>query len=147
MKPNKKTIIILASLVTLVALIVVFISIKALWPRALKKAVFDCATCCDKGDLKCGTCDGKASYECTESGCYGNGDRLCTKCKGKGTYTCTQCHGTGTISDGSSSQKYICAPCTGQGIIECPTSVPCECDKGTVHCTACSGGRVDCPDC
>ena len=147
MKLNKKTIIILASLVTLVALIVVFVSVKALWPRALKEAVFDCATCCDKGDLKCDTCDGKASYECTESGCYGNGDRLCTKCKGKGTYTCTQCHGTGTISDDSSSQKYICAPCMGQGQIECPTSVPCKCDKGTMYCTLCSDGRVDCPDC
>ena len=147
MKLNKKTIIILASLVTLIALIVVFISVKALWPRALKKAVFDCATCCDKGDLKCDTCDGKASYECTESGCYGNGDRLCTKCKGKGTYTCTQCHGTGIISDGTDSQKYICAPCMGQGKIECPTSVPCECDKGTMHCVECSDGRIDCPDC
>ena len=149
MKLNKKNIIILASLVVLVAMITVFLSVKALWPRALKRAVFDCATCCDKGDVKCDTCDGKVSYKCTDPRCFGNGDRLCTECKGKGTYTCVQCHGTGTISDGGAdSQKYICAPCMGQGQIECPTSVPCECDEnGKIHCTLCSDGRVDCPDC
>ena len=146
MKLTKKTIIILSAAVLLVAMLTVFISVKALWPRALKEAVYDCATCCDKGDLKCTWCNGRVDYDCKR--CYGNGERLCTKCNGRGTAVCSQCLGTGKISDGTTlGHSYVCAPCVGEGTMTCPTSEPCECDKGTVHCTLCAGGRLDCPDC
>lgn len=146
MKLTKKTIIIIASAVLLVAMLTVFISVKALWPRALKEAVFDCATCCDKGQIKCKGCDGKVDYDCTL--CFGNGEKLCTKCKGNGTAVCSQCLGTGKISDGTPlGHLYVCAPCVGEGHIECPVTEPCTCDKGTIHCNLCSGGKVDCPDC
>ena len=146
MKLTKKTIIILSAAVLLVAMLTVFISVKALWPRALKEAVYDCATCCDKGDLKCTWCNGRVDYDCKR--CYGNGERLCTKCNGRGTAVCSQCLGTGKISDGrTNGHSYVCAPCVGKGTMTCPTSEPCECDKGTVHCTHCAGGRLDCPDC
>lgn len=148
MKLTKKTIIILASAVLLIAMLTVFLSVKALWPKALKAAVYDCATCCDKGDLKCRTCNGKVDYDCTAYGCYGNGQRICTKCNGKGTAVCSQCLGTGQISDNVTlGHYYLCYPCMGEGKIECPTSLDCECDKGTLHCTQCVGGREDCPDC
>lgn len=146
MKLTKKAIIILSAAVLLVAILTVFISVKALWPRALKEAVYDCATCCDKGDLKCTWCNGRVDYDCKR--CYGNGERLCTKCNGRGTAVCSQCLGTGKISDGTTlGHSYVCAPCVGEGTMTCPTSEPCECDKGTVHCTHCAGGRLDCPDC
>lgn len=146
MKLTKKAIIILSAVVLLVAMLAVFISVKALWPRALKEAVYDCATCCDKGDLKCTWCNGRVDYDCKR--CYGNGERLCTKCNGRGTAVCSQCLGTGKISDGTTlGHSYVCAPCVGEGTMTCPTSEPCECDKGTVHCTHCAGGRLDCPDC
>ena len=146
MKLTKKTIIIIASAVLLVAMLTVFISVKALWPRALKEAVYDCATCCDKGDLKCTWCNGKVDYDCDK--CYGNGEKLCTKCNGHGTAVCSQCLGTGKISDGTTlGHSYVCAHCVGERRITCPTTESCECDKGTVHCTHCTGGRLDCPDC
>lgn len=146
MKLTKKTIIILSAAVLLVAMLTVFISVKALWPRALKEAVFDCATCCDKGDIKCTWCEGKVDYDCDN--CFGNGERLCSKCHGNGTAVCSQCLGTGKISDGTTlGHSYVCAPCMGEGRMECPTTEPCECDKGTVHCTHCTSGRLDCPDC
>ena len=146
MKLTKKTIIVISAVLLLVAMLTVFISVKALWPRALKEAVYNCATCCDKRDLKCTWCNDKVDYDCDK--CYGNGEKLCTKCNGHGTAVCSQCLGTGKISDGKTNGHwYACAPCMGEGRMECPTTESCECDKGTVHCTHCTGGRLDCPDC
>ena len=91
-------------------------------------------------------CNGKVDYDCDD--CYGNGNRLCSNCKGKGSAVCSQCGGTGKITgDATIGQSFICAPCVGNGRIECPTTESCTCDKGTVHCTKCVGGKVDCPDC
>ena len=140
-------IIILSVSALLVTTLLVICFIPALWPHGIKEAVYDCATCRDKGEFKCEYCKGKKDYKCDK--CPGYGEILCRVCNGNGKKTCEQCRGTGRIKNNlNPDESYICYPCIGSGKVECPKSIPCECDRGTMHCTRCNeNGKMDCPDC
>ncbi|MDM0053829.1 hypothetical protein [Variovorax sp. J22R115] len=95
---------------------------------------------------QCGVCSGRGEVRC--SNCSGKGEVLCSPCHGKGRISCSICYGT---------SKRDCSRCNGRGNYNesymrdvwdtgAKTYVT-RTDWRTVHCMACSGGKVKCTYC
>jgi len=117
-------------------------------PKTWFKFLYDCKTCCDKGEIECDGCDGEKEVTCFM--CHGTGRKDCIECNGTGYTRCFSCHGLGyQIGGGTLGGSRDCFMCIGGRKI-CPTTSPCYycLYDGKVNCSKCSAtGVIDCPDC
>jgi len=144
---NKKTTLIVA-MILIFSLSLTSCSVSDIMPKWLAEILYDCATCCDMGEIECDTCGGDKKYICNI--CDGNGENTCLKCGGTGEWLCYRCHGTGFTTDYNLGEYkwHICYKCMGSGKVDCPKTTKCDCEDGKLFCDKCSNsGRVDCPDC
>lgn len=82
--------------------------------------------------------------ECSD--CDGDGDWTCNDCDGDNEWDCNDCHGFGHIHERTTDHgDIITEGCTEEveGAIECVT---CQ-GEGTVYCSHCESGRVECENC
>lgn len=77
----------------------------------------------------------------------------CITCQAAGATTCENCGGDGTIScrECEGTRSVICSRCQGAGSHQGVSGRIIQCQlcrtRGTIQCTACTGGRVPCITC
>lgn len=103
MTKKSKFYIVLCSLVTVLAIIIICVVDHVYY--------MTCPTCNGEGEayITCSKCNGEKYVECDR--CYGRGRVRCSDCDGRGGERCGMCSGTGVALDGRQ-----CFHCGGSGV-------------------------------